>query len=110
MTFGENSGGDLLLFCRVSLGTVINCVDAVDAKHVGVNVGMGWWFVLVHTQSVLGVGNVWIPKSRGVKVVVAELLCGAAGAPRVSVRVVRSWGGYIWSGDHSVARGEDRLE
>ena len=84
-----------MLFDYVALGTVIVCVDAVDAKQIFMKVGMGWWLILVHAKSVSGVGNVWIPESGGVQVVVTEL-CGAACAPRVSFRVVRSWGGGVY--------------
>ena len=88
------------------------CVDAVDTKQIVVEAGMSWWLILVHAQSVSGVGNVWVPESGGVVQVVFTELGGAACAPAagVSIRVTRSWGGYIWSRYHSVAWGEEGLE
>ncbi len=88
------------------------CVDAVNTKQIVVEAGMSWWLILVHAQSVSGVGNVWVPESGGVVQVVFTELGGAACAPAagVSIRVTRSWGGYIWSRYHSVAWGEDGLE
>ena len=65
---------------------------------------MGWRLVLVHAQSISDVRNIiWISESGRVQVVVTEL-GGAARALGVSLRVVTSRNGYIWS------RGEDRLE
>ena len=48
---------------------MVICVVAVNANKVVVEVGMGRWLVLVHTQSVPGVGDIWVAEAGGVGVV-----------------------------------------
>ena len=48
---------------------MIICVGATNANEVVVKVGMCRWLVLVHAQSVSGVGDGWVAEARGVEVV-----------------------------------------